>query len=274
VTIEIRDFPHPHANGIGLSFNFIIWQMLRHAGSRLWVNIDKPNSPYRESARGPNPWDYYFLQDAPESPTTLALVENPLDLPLSGHRDWTMERQRAISAFARQHIRLRPEIQAEVDSFKAQFFRGKVLAVHLRGTDKLEEYRPMRDEEILHEVRALKERVGAETVFLMTDDVRYHKLITEGVGAVSVTMVRGARSLHHNPPRGPYMSGLWMVLDGFIAADAHAFAYTPSNAATIPLIMGGHFESIHRINRYCVIEPFCQRVDRRLGLVDEKPRET
>lgn len=263
MTYAIDDFPHDHANGLGVTFNFVIWQMLRLREHDTYVNITKPNNPYRDASRGPNVWDYYFDQEIPVLPVIPAPVENPLDLPFSGHRDWTLERQAAVSKFARERIFLRPEIQSEVDSFKRQFFRGSVLAVAVRGTDKLEEYRPMKDNDIVTEIDVLRSQTKADTVFLMTDDIKYHKLITESCGAVSITMPRGKKSLHHNPPNGPFLSGYWMVLDAFIAAGADHFAYTPSNAATMPLIMG-EFKSIHRLNRHCVIEPFCQRVDRAL----------
>lgn len=266
MTYSVDDFPHPHPNGLGVTINFMTWQALRLQPAAIHFNIRKSNNPYREAARGNNVFNYYFEQPEPTGIITPAPVEDPLDLPFSGHRDWTIERQKAISAFARTVIRLRPEIQAEVDSFKRQFFKGKVLAVAIRSTDKVEEYRPMKNREILEAVRGLKSELQCETVFLMTDGAGIHKIITEGVGAVSIAIPRSEKSLHHNPPRGPYMSGLWMVLDAFIAAGASHFAYTPSNAATISLIMGEKFESIHRINRHCVIEKFCPRVDRALGL--------
>lgn len=258
-TIVIHDFPHPSASGLGVTFNFVVWQMLRHRDRQCYVNIDKSNNPYR-CERGPNPWDYYFDQTPMTGYSEDAGIEDPLDLALSGHRDWTVERSAAASRFARSRIRLLPHIQAEIDSFVRQHFKGRVLAVAVRGTDKPEEYRPMKEGDIVARIREIKAATKADTVFLMTDDVRYHEIITAAVGAVSITMPRSRKSLHHNPPQGPYMSGLWMVMDGFIAAYADDFAYTPSNAATIPLIMG-RFQSIHRINRHCVIEPFCSRVD-------------
>jgi hypothetical protein len=266
MTIEVNDFPHPSAAGLGCTFQHVIWQMLRYREHKCWVNIDKANSPYRQEGHPINVWDSYFLQDPPDELLVSSSVEDPLDLPFSGHRDWTIERQRAISQFARTRVRLRPEIQAEVDSFKAQFFKGKVLACHLRGSDKREEYPAAKMSHLLAEVRAWKERYACQTVFLLTDCPDYHKLITEGVGAVSITMPRSQRSLHHNPPRGPYYSGLTAVMDTFIAAEANVFVYTPSNLSVITLMMARNFEAIGRLPSKCVIEPFCPRVDRALGL--------
>lgn len=264
-TIVIRDFPHPANSGLGVSFNFIFWQMLRYRGRKTWVNIDKPNNPYR-CERGPNPWDYYFQQEAPAGETEEASVEDPLDLPFSGHRDWTVGRSNAASRFARERIRLLPDIQAEVDSFVRQHFKGTVLAVGVRGTDKISEYQPAKDEQIISSILALKEQFGCSTIFLMTDDKRYHKIITERTGALSLDIPRSDVSLHHNPPRGPYESGRLAVMDAFIASRANFFFYTPSNFATISLIMG-EFQAVGRLPSKCVIEPFCQRVDRALGLL-------
>jgi hypothetical protein len=269
VTYSIDDFPQEHPNGLGLSLNHMVWQALRLQPARFHFNIRKPNNPYREAGRGDNVWDYFFDQPAPDEPTVPAPVEDPIDLALSGHRDWTLARQRVISAFARKHIRLQPEIQAEVDSFRRQHFNGKVLAISIRGTDKISEYQPMRADRLVAQVNALRERLRPDTLFLMTDDVFYHNLFGP-MHPVSITIPRGSLSLHHNPPRGPYMSGLWACLDGWLAASATWFAYTPSNMATIPLIMGQH-EEIIRLNAHCVIEPFCSRVDRVLGITPPAP---
>jgi hypothetical protein len=264
MTVLIDDFPHPHPNGLGVTFAYVLWQMLRLRDQDFRVRITKENNPYR-CERGPNPWDYYFEQEPAVGPFTNALIEHPLDLALSGHRDWTLARQRAIQPFADEHIKLRSEIQAEVDSFKAQFFRGTVLALHLRGTDKIEEYRPMLHVKLLAAITELKNRLKPDTIFLMTDDVDYHKLM-QPLGAVSQTMRRSKKSLHHNPPNGRYESGLSVVMDGWLAAAADWFFYTPSNTAVIPLALGKHKE-IGRLNAHCEIFPFCQRVDRALGLL-------
>ena len=262
--LEIDDFGQEHPNGLGITFQHIVWSALRHRPRRFWVNITKPNNPYREAGRGENVWDYYFDQPAPDGPTEPCPIELPLDVPLSGHRDWTTERQRAIQPFAAEHFKLRAEIQAEVDSFKAQFFRGNVLALHCRGSDKISEYQPMRGDRLLAQVNALRERLRPDVLFLMTDDVFYHNLFAP-MGVVSLTIPRSNLSLHHNPPCGPAMSGRWVVMDAWLAASARWFAYTPSNTATIPIVMGKHDELI-RLNEHCEIFPFCPRVDRVLGI--------
>ncbi len=264
-TYIIDDFGQEHPNGMGITFQNAVWQALR-LGGKFYVDVRKKNNPYREPARGANIWGYYFDQEPPTGPTEEAPVEDPLDVPLSGHRAWDIAHQRAIQSFAARHFRLRPEIQAEVDSFKRQFFKGRVLAVHTRGTDKRSEYRAVAIGETLEQIAAEKERLRCETIFLMTDCVDYHEAIVGRFGAQSLTIPRSHLSLHHNPPRGPYLSGLWCIMDGWLAASANAFLYSPSNTASIPLILGQH-EEILRLRSGCVIEPFCSRVDRALGLL-------
>ena len=264
MTYSIDDYPNEHPNGIGLSFNFMLWQAIRLQPANVHFNIRKPNNPYREAGRGENVWDYYFQQEAPAEATTPAPIEDQFGLPLSGHNDWTLAHQCAIRPMAERFMRLRPEIQAEIDSFRQQHFRGKVLAIHVRGSDKIGEYQPMNGGRLLGAVNALRERLNPDTLFLMTDDVFYHNLFGP-LHSVSLTIPRSGLSLHHNPPRGPYMSGLWAIMDGWLAASATWFAYTPSNTATIPIIMGRHQELI-RLNQHCVIEPFAERVNKVLGL--------
>lgn len=265
MVFEIDDYPNPHPNGMGVTLNFVVWQMLRHRHDYFRVNIRKPSNPYRDPARGTNVWDYYFIQ--PEyggmvySP---ASVEDPLDLPFAGNRNWDIRHQRAVQWFASAHIRLRPEIKEEVERFKAEYFHGKVLGIHLRGTDKVEEYRPMRNADIIQRVEALIERLKPDTIFLQTDDTDYWKLM-QRFNPVSIQIPRSKKNLHHGVPKGPYQSGRWAVVDGMLGAACDWYAYTPSNFATISIIMGQHRELI-MLNQHCVIDPFCQRVDRALGL--------
>lgn len=261
MTIEIRDYPAPRC-GIGVTFNHVVWQQLQYPGEKYWVNIDKPTSPYRDAARGPNPWDYFFVQDAPTE--LIKRLEDPLDLALSGHHDWNLKYQRAIHARVAHNFVLRPEIQAEIDSFKAQFFKGGVLGCYLRGTDKRCEYEATPASEIVATVKAVRDELKPDTIFLATDDVRYHELMQQ-FGVASLTMPRTCRSLHHNPPNGPYMSGQMALMDAWLLAACEWMAFTPSNFVTIPLIMGQH-QSLHRINRYCRITPFPRHVDLALGI--------
>lgn len=267
MTYLLDDFPQDHPNGFGILFQHVVWQAMRLRPEKFYINIRKSNCPYREAGFDANIWNNYFIQPPLEGDALEAPVETPLDVPLSGHRDWTVARQRAIQPFASAHFKLRPEIQAEVDSFKKQFFKGRVLACHARGSDKCSEYLPMKPSDMIPQIAAMKERLGCSVVFLMTDDVLYHEQLTHAFGACSLTIPRSRLSLHHNPPCGPYMSGKWMVMDAWLAASATAFCYTPSNSATMPLILGKH-EEIMRLNgaKNCVIEPFCPRVDRVLGL--------
>ncbi len=259
--IEIHDYPSSEC-GLGVTFNHVVWQMLQHPGEKYWVNIDKGSSPYREKGHGPNPWDYYFLQSPPEHPLTQ--IEPPQSLALSGHHAWSLVYQNAIRDRVTPHIKLRPEIQAEVDSFRRQHFKGKVMGLYLRGTDKFGEYKTMSDKDIVMHVRALKERWNPDTIFLATDDVDMHRLM-QPFKAVSTTIARSKLSLHHYPPNGPYLSGKQALIDAWLLAACNFLAFTPSNFATIPLIMGRH-EDLFCINKHCVITAFIPQVDSVLGL--------
>lgn len=262
--IEIDDFPHNGPNGLGVTFNWVALQMLRHPDHTPWVNITKPNNPYRSAEHGPNPWDYYFDQPAPDGQTEKAYVHPEFGLGMSGHCEWSVLHQRAANERLAHRFRLRPEIQEQVDNFRANHFRGKVLGVHLRGTDKLEEYRPMSDGAIAKAVGEAIDRLKPDTVFLQTDDIDYWKLM-QRFNAVSLQIPRSKTNLHHGTPRGPYESGKWAVIDGFLGAACDWYFRTPSNFSTISIIMGRHLE-LGLINKHCVIEPFSPEVNGLLGL--------
>lgn len=268
VIYELDDFPNPHPNGIGLTFNHIVWRMLRLHPIECRVNIIKPSNPYR-CALGHNPWDYYFDQP----PATDIMVAPPDDgLPLAGNMDWSIKYQRALNRFVTPRIRLNADIQAAVDSFARQNFKGRVLGIHLRGTDKIEEYQPMLNRDLVAAVRALVERLKPNTIFLHTDDIEYWKLMQQ-FSPVSLNLPRSKNSMHHHRPQGGYEAGKSAVMDGFLAAMCDWYAYTPSNMATIGLIMGRH-EEIHRLNSHCRIDPFPAIVDECLGgfKTQDRPR--
>jgi hypothetical protein len=263
VTYEITDFPNPAVNGLGVSFNWTVWQKLRLRGTPSYVNWNKPNCPYRDSAFGPNVFDYYFTQPAPTEPLTPAPPEESVDLELSGHRDWTLARQQAIRTLVEREIFPRSEIRRRVEACKTGNCLGRVLGVHLRGTDKGNEYTPMSDDDILRKVRALVSRLKPDTIFLQTDDPRFVQLL-QFLKPVSLSIVRDGYPLHYKPTY-PHDCGAMALVDGLLGAACDWYAYTPSNFATISIIMGAHRELI-RLNRNCVIEPFHPRVDRVLGL--------
>lgn len=259
MTLSLDDYPNPHPNGIGLTFNYVVWQMLR-LGQPCHVNIRKPSNPYR-CERGPNPWDYYFKQDP--APDAIPADQDSL-LPLAGNMDWDLRHQRAIHAFASQHIHFRQEIADEVADFKAKHFKGIVLGVHLRGTDKATEYQPLSNLEISTLLEPIIVELKPDTIFLQTDDIDYWRYM-QNYGVVSLDIPRSSRSIHHHAPQGRYEAGRCAIVDGFLGAACDHYARTPSNFSTTSLIMGKH-KSIHLLNKYCKIEPFPKELDRALGL--------
>ncbi len=257
---ELDDFPNPHPNGIGLTFNYIVWQMLRLQPIECRVNIRKSNNPYR-CALGSNSWDYYFHQ---EPATDLQSAPQDDGLALAGNMDWSIKYQRAINRFIAPRIKLNADIQAAVDDFSSSRFRGRVLGVHLRGTDKAQEYQPMGHRDIFAAIQSLINRLKPDTIFLHTDDIDYWNLM-QPFSPVSLAIPRSKNSLHHHRPAGAYEAGKSAVMDGYLAGMCDWYAYTPSNMATIGLITGRH-EEIHRINQYCQIEKFPAVVDKALNL--------
>lgn len=256
--LSLDDFPNPHPNGIGLTFNYVVWQMIR-LQQRCHIDIRKPSNPYR-CDRGPNPWDYYFDQE-PCADATPAIQDD--SLALAGNRAWDIAHQRALRLHV-EHIKLLPELAAEVAAFRAQNFRGKVLGVHLRGTDKATEYTPLSRHEISALIDPLICELNPDTIFLQTDDVNYWEHMQQ-YNPVSLNIPRSNKSQHHHPPLGRYASGRAAVVDGFLGAACDYYARTPSNFSTISLIMGNH-GSIHLLNKHCQIDPFPTALDTAIGL--------
>ena len=185
-------------------------------------SIDGPNAFYEEAA-GPNVWEYYF---EPVGGVTLDLAREQArrsgrrlltlgywelwrlhnDEPRSvftypyGHyrhvvdkstgldgRWWARQRSKG-RRLVRANVQVRPEILAKVDRFAGEHFKGPVLGVHARGTDKHDtgtgsrvarivppaEYFPLIDD-------YLSRHAGAR-VFFATDQKQFRDEMTDRYG--------------------------------------------------------------------------------------------
>jgi hypothetical protein len=130
----------------------------------------------------------------------------------------------------RKYLRPRPQIGAEVDRFaSAHFGGGPLVALHVRGSDKIEEVSDL--EATLHAYfEPLEARLRAQPqarIFLLTDDERVRKAYAERYGArVLATPCMRATSnvgVHYLAQRDPVRTGIEVMVDAYLAARCAEF---------------------------------------------------
>lgn len=70
-------------------------------------------------------------------------------------------------------LAVHPQVLAGVDGFVAEKFRGRVLGIHYRGTDKGREAPPVSYESVTAQAAELAEAGNFETVFVASDEARF-----------------------------------------------------------------------------------------------------
>lgn len=245
---------HPgHPAGLGVNFNRAVWQMAlaRYHGSWAIPKWKHPQNPYRQAVHGDDVFEYYFEVDR-LGPNMLPPWHDDTSLYLSGHNDWTVETQERVRPIA-QLFKPLPALIQQAEEFFRQM-TPPVMAVHVRGTDKLTEYNLPHNDQVYYSVDRAVQKLKAKSVFLMTDSSAYAKALKPFVPFM-LDIPRTNEPLHLSPPVSPYQSGAWAMLDGIIGSMCDHFLYTPSNFATLALCWGKH-KTINRIPTSCQIEPF------------------
>lgn len=145
--------------------------------------------------------------------------------PLAG-----MPLAQAYRALVRKYLRPRPEITAEVERFAAAHFGGgPIVAVHMRGSDKVEEVSRL-EATLRAYFEPLDARLRAQPdarVFLLTDDERVRAYCAARYGArVLATQCTRATSnigVHYLAQRDPVRTGVEVMVDAYLAARCSAF---------------------------------------------------
>jgi hypothetical protein len=136
----------------------------------------------------------------------------------------------AYRALVRKYLRPRPEIAAEAERFAAAHFgAGPLVAVHVRGSDKVEEVSRLEAtlQAYFEPLEAqLRAHPGAR-IFLLTDDERVHAHYAARYGArllaTSCTRATSNIGVHYLARRDPVRTGIEVMVDTYLAARCAAF---------------------------------------------------
>ncbi|MFY9314689.1 MAG: O-fucosyltransferase family protein [Burkholderiales bacterium] len=136
----------------------------------------------------------------------------------------------AYRALVRKYLRPRPPIAAEVERFAAAHFGGgPLVAVHVRGSDKIEEVSDL-EATLRAYFEPLDEKLRAHSdarIFLLTDDERVRAFYGERYGgrvlATPCTRATSNVGVHYLAGRDPVRTGVEVMVDAYLAARCGAF---------------------------------------------------
>jgi hypothetical protein len=136
----------------------------------------------------------------------------------------------AYRALVRKYLRPRREIVAEVERYAAAHFGGgPLVAVHVRGSDKVQEVHAL--DELLHGYeQPLAQLLHARPemrLFLLTDDerirARYALRYGERMLCTPSTRVSSSVGVHYRSERDPVREGVEVMVDAYLAARCERF---------------------------------------------------
>ncbi len=142
----------PIPSGIFSNVNEVIEQarLAENGGYRFF--IDWSVSCYRDPDEAGDPWEYYFEQsfpdvtpdpDAPDLPggPQIACTRDNIITPRlqdGNCNPLLLPRDRFASArLLHQYVRVKPDIQQQVEAFRAAHWRDKMIGLHIRGPGRL-----------------------------------------------------------------------------------------------------------------------------------------
>lgn len=204
---------------------------------------------YLDPETGPNWWNYYFepinLGDENSRKYTFSPYET---LKFSGIGFW-LPRERAYELI-QKYIRIRPDIQLEVDAFVKKHFEDHyVIGVHHRGTDKVSESPLVPYEKTCHRIDQIIETLLPSEkkkvrIYIATDDQTFFEYIFKRYPSNILynDFVRSSDSnpIHYNTTAfsSNYQKGKEALIDCLLLSRANVLVRPLTSSLSI---MSGHF---------------------------------
>lgn len=105
-------------------------------------------------------------------------IKHMKQLPIRQNFSKNLDFKTAHAVFF-EYYDIHPDVEQYVKKFAAENFDQNTLAVHLRGTDKIEEAERKPDEIIIEKLKESIKKNGSTSIFLATDEEQYVTLIKE-----------------------------------------------------------------------------------------------
>lgn len=249
---EILTLPSPNSGG-GIFFNVVnVLGFLRYCEKN---NIDsfevnfKDRGHYYEETLGHNWWQYFFEPIRKETFGTkvcrLLKLKKPTRVSqrqiafFNYDGEYYLPREKA-HVLINKYIRVKPEIQREIDQFKEKHFDGAyVIGIHYRGTDKHTEAALV---DYAHVKESIDEAIAAHgtgpiKIFVATDTQKFVDYIrpfyTDQIITTDATRSTDGTPLHYGVQTKEelyhYRQGKETVVDALLFSHTNYLIRTSSN---------------------------------------------
>lgn len=186
------------------------------------------NHLYFEPDYGDNLFSYFYIvEDNIETKVTAKLlVENP-DPFLYWCRISNAEKKNA-NLLINKYFILRPEIEQQIEAFTNQHFNDqRILGVHYRGTDKIQETGLLEFDAYLDKIHYILEKNICDQVFFVTDELELKNSVLEKYGDKVLVYThegkyqgdyRGATGLHFSN-NSPYLHAKDALMECYLLSN-------------------------------------------------------
>jgi hypothetical protein len=195
------------------------------------------NHHYYEQEYGENIFGYFYRQpvsmtDQEDIPSII--VENP-SMFLNWCRSSLAERKTAHALLSR-FFQLNENINTEIALYKKEYFKdNRILGVHYRGRDKVQEAAIVPFEEYEHQMDSLLNNNLCDKIFFCTDELQLRERVKERYGdsCILYTLEADYRlhmkggfetmGLHFNNPT-PYLQAKDTLIECYLLSSCHLLA--------------------------------------------------
>lgn len=142
-----------------------------------------------------------------------------------------------INATIRSHVRIKPWVNEEVEKFYQTNMAGSfVIGIHLRGTDKVREVRPVSPHVLTAKALEEAKNSGRADIkfFIASDEQELIDVALADLVGFSVVMYDAERShdknpLHLSAGRKPAQHGFEALVEALLLSKCNVFVHTISN---------------------------------------------
>lgn len=200
-----------------------------------------------------NEWEYYFNPVSSlkyNKGDVLHCYCTFKDCEAFSYRQVTKERRKLADKLISQYISLNPILKSKVNKFYQTYIKDKkTIAIHIRGTDKNTEEKPVIPEIMVKE--ALKHADTNTQFFIASDDSRLFNKISKLLKNKPVIYYDCYRSidnkpLHYVKNKKPCVAQLGedVIIEMWLMSKCNMLIHTPSNVSSIPLYINSNLKNI------------------------------